>query len=1415
MLKKFTKKVRRSVPSSSARIPGTNNQRSDLWTESFNTAQTILDIAKESVKAVPVPGLEAAISGLSAVLNVYGAMRGNEDALKAFSEAAERLNKYIMRPLKESLAKDPEFLDADLEGRLDELAKDLTSLKNRAEAMHSRKTEKKFFGYKEDAGLIQELNRDLDRITLTFTAQGSIGGEMEARKARKAAQMVLLNGLRRAQARHDSSSRMGTNGCFKGTRVGILQAISAWIDDPDSPSIFWLSGMAGIGKSTIAQTVAELEENKHRLGASFFFSRDDVERRDPSLVYPTIAYQLAIFDDTLKQSVVRALEQDPEVAFLMMKRQFEQLIAEPLKSIKKPGGTIVFVLDALDECEPGSGAVEILRRWSVELPRISQVAKIILKVLVTSRPELHIHNQFQSPHLRLLSQPFILHKVEESVVQADIELFLRHRFGELADLHGVTQPWPSETHLMELVERSSNLFIFAATAINFIAGAKSGRLLQARLEMMLASADDSSASVYQKLDACYLHVLRSAERELETTMRDAKENFRLILDSIVLLRNPLPPSALDSLLALAPGDVMTAIQDLGSILVIPDLHDSSTPIRIFHPSFHDFITTPGRNSGDFFLPVADGHARLAQICFSVIRKSLKRHPHFINNPWLLNSEVGGAEQLETALPVHTRYACRFLASHVSLASPSDDNLRECVKVFCENDLLTWLEAMSLLGDVDGAVSSIQAIRAWCRKIHSMTEHTSELLRDAYHVLLRFQSPLRYSAGHLYTTVLSFSPPCPLTRQYASQLHVEYVLQGQPGTWDANLITIEAQKAVAAVACFPDGERIATAEYTGSVMVWSSSTGASIMSMECDLNHQRIIDLVPLAVSHDGTQIASVPSEPNSIYVWDVNTGANIAVFEGWTTESVYPQECCKFVAFLPESNDVVSVSDICTFYRWDSQTRESKYTCDLHDEKPNAVAMAQDGSTLAVLHDNILRIWDIAVDGISLKRKLRAPGPIRQIGHIAFLPSTTKIAWASYSGREISIWDYTSGVLLRRTEVDMRPFSLASDGARLAVTSGSEIQILDTETLALLGRLAGNGTVIGKVAFSQKESTLVSTGTDSTVRIWDCAELSPPSPTSPHRGIRDCILASQDGQKVAVFDSMSDTLFLWDEPQQISRKLNVKIINKPEMSPDGRFIAFSQESDRYTRQCAWSLYETKTLECLDTRLLPQRSPGPAVFSDDGQLLAISSMNKGSTIVMICSLVTRTVISTAELHRSLVCMAFSPDSKRLLCVEELCMEEPGQTFTMLDGPTGKAELSVTVTGLSLPVQSIRFLPDGLSILVGMVYGDAATLEAKTLRIVNRFGAWLKVQIPQTSPSSELAFLRCENGGYLYKCIQGKELPLVWLPPSWRWAFNQRGSEKILTLWRGSRVFFHFENGELGILDLQALLKGKAGAAGGME
>ena len=44
--------------------------------------------------------------------------------------------------------------------------------------------------------------------------------------------------------------------CLPETRVDLLEQIMTWSENPNSACIFWLNGMAGTGKSTVARTVA-------------------------------------------------------------------------------------------------------------------------------------------------------------------------------------------------------------------------------------------------------------------------------------------------------------------------------------------------------------------------------------------------------------------------------------------------------------------------------------------------------------------------------------------------------------------------------------------------------------------------------------------------------------------------------------------------------------------------------------------------------------------------------------------------------------------------------------------------------------------------------------------------------------------------------------------------------------------------------------------------------------------------------------------------------------------------------------------------------------------------------------------------------------------------------------------------------
>jgi Mrp family chromosome partitioning ATPase len=119
-------------------------------------------------------------------------------------------------------------------------------------------------------------------------------------------------------------------------------------------SIFWLSGMAGTGKSTIARTIAQLFASRGQLGASFFFKKGEGERGNASRFFTTIATDLVAHEPGMLPGIKKALNKDSAISQKALKDQFEKLILQPLLGMKQAGSPVltrVVIIDALDECE--------------------------------------------------------------------------------------------------------------------------------------------------------------------------------------------------------------------------------------------------------------------------------------------------------------------------------------------------------------------------------------------------------------------------------------------------------------------------------------------------------------------------------------------------------------------------------------------------------------------------------------------------------------------------------------------------------------------------------------------------------------------------------------------------------------------------------------------------------------------------------------------------------------------------------------------------------------------------------------------------------------------------------------------------------------------------------------------------------
>ncbi|KAF2403218.1 hypothetical protein EJ06DRAFT_323574 [Trichodelitschia bisporula] len=180
--------------------------------------------------------------------------------------------------------------------------------------------------------------------------------------------------------------------CLPGTRLALLDQIYNWVDAKTHPNIFWLSGLAGYGKSTVARTVAARCFRKG-LSASFFFTKGGGDVGHAGMFVTSIAVQLANNVPDLKPIICDAIAKHSNIASLSLREQWDRLVLAPLSlfATDQSSPTFLLVIDALDECTDESD-VRIILQLFAELRGSHQTR---LRVFLTSRPEAHIRDGIQ------------------------------------------------------------------------------------------------------------------------------------------------------------------------------------------------------------------------------------------------------------------------------------------------------------------------------------------------------------------------------------------------------------------------------------------------------------------------------------------------------------------------------------------------------------------------------------------------------------------------------------------------------------------------------------------------------------------------------------------------------------------------------------------------------------------------------------------------------------------------------------------------------------------------------------------------------------------------------------------------------------------------------------------------------------
>ena len=459
-----------------------------------------------------------------------------------------------------------------------------------------------------------------------------------------------------------------------------------------------MNGLAGTGKTTIAQTVAERLFANGQLGASFFCSRDFEDRSDLKLIFPTLATQLAREYDEFRSILVQLVQRDPEIAQDSLYNQMNKLIVRPLQ---ESDISTVIVIDALDECRDEDTASAIL---SVLGRLVSQIPKV--KFFLTGRPEPRIQTGFRLPLLAKATDVFVLHNVEPSLVNSDIQLFLRQSFLEISRRRGGIDGWPTKEDIDNLCERSAGLFVYAVATIRFIdyKAYNPKRQLEILLRRQDSTAREGKTKFNPKtsLDILYTSILREAfgGDDLEKDRR-----FRSVLGAVVLAANPLSPSAIATLLGFDTTDVSLRLSSAHSLLMLEVGTDC--PVRAFHRSFPDFITDQARCTNlRFRICPPDQHTELLVRSLGLMDRRLEKNVFQLPDG-VTNSEIEDLkEKIEQHVDQALEYACKSWHKHLVGTIPAD--VAPILHEFMEKKLLFWLEVLSVLGAAREAIDALEA-----------------------------------------------------------------------------------------------------------------------------------------------------------------------------------------------------------------------------------------------------------------------------------------------------------------------------------------------------------------------------------------------------------------------------------------------------------------------------------------------------------------------------------------------------------------------------------------------------------------------------------------------------------------------------------------------------------------------------------
>lgn len=264
--------------------------------------------------------------------------------------------------------------------------------------------------------------------------------------------------------------------------------------------------------------------------------------------------------------------------------------------------------------------------------------------------------------------------------------------------------WVDEHDEDLLVEKAGTWFAHAVASVRFLEASAD---LHEQLAILLSTLTGSSTNDFFAMDHPFADVHKLYDEILNDLIPIAQgpEYLRIIFSTIILLDQPLPIGAIERLSGLKQGAARVVLEQIPFISLSP----TDCP-QICRPPFLEYLQDETRCiDRRYFIDIHTHEAWISLRCLHLLSVGLCEGMMAELDASLINT---AGTQESRAFPLELQYSCRYWVAHVSKSEEGDPAVVEAVEEFVAKTMLSWMEAMSWLGEASLCLTSLQVINSW-------------------------------------------------------------------------------------------------------------------------------------------------------------------------------------------------------------------------------------------------------------------------------------------------------------------------------------------------------------------------------------------------------------------------------------------------------------------------------------------------------------------------------------------------------------------------------------------------------------------------------------------------------------------------------------------------------------------------------